>query len=433
MMQPNDYLTKATALVKQAQAAEQRGSLEEAHCLYLKSLNLFNTILHTKTCLYLSNVITPYAADCLEKLRELDLLISEPSSQKMPYTANTAPTRHGTAALMRDEPSQVSEEKDRMMQELSLTRIDPSQCTITWKEIIGSEGVKRKLDEIIRLPRELPHLYTGNRKAARSVLLYGPPGTGKTLMGKAMAHEAGVSFYSVSSADLISKWVGESEKYIKCMFEMLKANKPCILFLDEVEALCSKREENGRGANTVQQFLTQLDGITTSGSIEGVLLLACSNIPWSLDEAMRRRFEYRIYLGLPSPKEREALLRYYIGKNKHSLCDKDFHELTKLCKFFSCDDVRQLCSEASMMPINDITQATHFEMLGDGKLLVQDASHQLAMPMTYAQIRDKGSIVEQAITYTHMLKALEHTKSTVDVKKLEDYDKWTTQYGTVYL
>lgn len=427
-MQPNDYLTKATTLVSQAQVAEERGSPSEAHSLYLKALALFNTILLNKQCVYLSKTIAPYASECLAKAQELDQLMNGAGGGANGI-ANSPQQR---SALLTGGSQQQNDERDRMMQELMLTLIDPSQCTVSWDDIVGSEGVKKMLDEIIRLPRELPHLYTGNRKAARSVLLYGPPGTGKTLMGKAMAREAGVSFFSVSSAELISKYVGESEKYIKCLFEMVKANKPCILFLDEVESLCSKREESNHSAKTVQQFLTQLDGITNSGSMDGVFVLACTNIPWALDEAMRRRLEHRIYLGLPSQRERAALLRHYVSKNEHSLTDTQFEELARWCDHFSSADIQQLCSTASMIPINEIPMATHFQLLDDGRLMVREASHPQAMPMTYSQVVDKTMIAAQPVAYVHLVQALEYTKSTVDVDKLGAYEKWTSQYGSVY-
>lgn len=423
-MQPNDYLTKATTLVSQAQASEERGSLSEAHSLYLKALALFNTILTNKQCVYLSKTIAPYASECLAKAQELDQLIDS--------GGGGGGKAQRAAPLLAGGSQQQNEERERMMQDLSLTRIDPALCTVSWDDIVGSEGVKKVLDEIIRLPRELPHLYTGNRKAARSVLLYGPPGTGKTLMGKAMAHEAGVSFFSVSSADLISKWVGESEKYIKCLFEMVKAAKPCILFLDEVEALCSKREDGKHGAQTVQQFLTQLDGITNSGSMDGVFVLACTNLPWALDEAMRRRLEHRIYLGLPTSRERAALLRHYIGKNEHCLSATQFEELAQWCEHFSSADIQQLCTTASMIPLNEIPSATHFQLLEDGRLMVREASHREALPMTYSQVVDKTLIAAQPVAYVHLIRALEHTKSTVDVGKLGEYERWTTQYGSVY-
>lgn len=424
-MQPNDYVTKATTLVQQAQSAEERDSLAEAHTLYVKALSLFNTILQNKQCVYLSKAIAPYASECLAKAQELDLLISSGEKQKKPALLNSTGSGGGGGP--------VNDEKDRMMQELVLTRIEPSQCTISWADIVGSEGIKRMLDEIIRLPRELPHLYTGNRKMARSVLLYGPPGTGKTLMGKAMAREAGVDFFSVSSAELISKYVGESEKYIKCLFEMVKACKPCILFLDEVDALCSKREEGNHSAKTVQQFLTQLDGITNGGSMDGVFILACTNLPWALDEAMRRRLEHRIYLGLPSLVEREALLRHYVSKNEHAVTETEFRELAGWCEHFSSADIQQLCASAAMIPLKEIPTATHFELMGDGKLMVREKAHSMALPMLYHQVVDKTLIIAQPVTYVHLLEALEYTKSTVDVHKLEEYEVWTRQYGCVLL
>ncbi len=319
-----------------------------------------------------------------------------------------------------------------MLQQLSMTRIEPGQYKVTWEDIIGMESVKKFLDDTLRLPREMPHLFTGNREVPRSVLLYGPPGTGKTLMGKALACISGVPFYAVSSAELISKYVGDSEKAIKCLFELVKAEKPCILFLDEVEALCGKREESNRDTKTVQQFLTQLDGITNTGSMDGVFVLACTNLPWSLDQAMRRRFEHRIYVSLPQLKDRQAMLRYYVEKNAHCLTTQQYAEIASQTEYFSADDIKQLCKRASMLPVKLIEKATHFEVGAQGELLPADSANPLAFPMTYAQVKEKAKIVEPPVSYAHLVEALKQTKSSVDVNNLVEYERWTVKFGSVY-
>lgn len=435
MMQPGDFITKAGGLVKQGQEAEGRGTFHEALCYYEQALVIFNTLLQNKRCVYMNKTIANYASDCLARAQEIKEAIDKglpvgPLSGSTSSSSSTRGASSSSSAMLKDHL--MNDEKAMMMQQLSLTRLTPGQYKMTWNDIVGMTSVKRLLDDTIKLPTLLPHLFTGNREALRSLLFYGPPGTGKTLLGKALACLSGVTFYTISSADVISKYVGDSEKYIKYLFEMVKADKPCILFLDEVDALCGKREESGHSTKAVQQFLQQLDGVTTTGSMDGVFVVACTNVPWSLDDAMRRRFEQRIYVGLPSCSDRCALFRYYVSKDTHEVSEAQFGELATLTPHFSPADIKQLCKMAAMMPIKCVAKATHFEMLPEGELRPCNASHPMGIPMTMDSIPDKMSIIAPPTTYTHLLEQLAYTKSTADVAKLEDYEKWTELYGCVY-
>ena len=118
-----------------------------------------------------------------------------------------------------------------------------------WDDVIGLESVKMELKMTVQYPMEIPQIYVGNRKAAKGILLYGPPGVGKTMIVKVLAKECGISFFSVTSPDIISKWVGDSAKNMKALFEKVKASKPAILFIDEIEAICPSRDSSGNVKN----------------------------------------------------------------------------------------------------------------------------------------------------------------------------------------
>ena len=126
-------------------------------------------------------------------------------------------------------------------------------------------------------------------------MLYGPPGTGKSYLAKAVATEADSMFYSVSSSDLVSKWQGESERLVRSLFEMARENKPAIIFIDEIDSLCGARGEgeNDSARRIKTEFLVQMQGVGKTH--DGILVLGATNTPWSLDPAMRRRFEKRIW------------------------------------------------------------------------------------------------------------------------------------------
>ena len=134
------------------------------------------------------------------------------------------------------------------------------------------------------------------------MLLYGPPGTGKSYLATAVATEADSTFISVTAADLVSKWQGESEKQVKAMFELARAKTPCIIFIDEIDSLCGQRGEGGgsnEASNRIKtEFLVQMQGVGKTH--DGLLVLGATNVPWAIDAAMRRRFEKRVYIPLPN-------------------------------------------------------------------------------------------------------------------------------------
>merc|ERR1712136_476861 len=174
------------------------------------------------------------------------------------------------------------------------------------------------------LPIKFPHLFTGKRKPWRGILLFGPPGTGKSFLAKAVATEADSTFFSVSSADLVSKWLGESEKLVKNLFEMAREKSPAIIFIDEVDSLCSSRSDNeSESARRIKtEFLIQMQGVGNDN--DGILVLGATNIPWVLDSAIRRRFEKRIYIPLPEAPARETLFKLHMGDVKSKLVPGDF-------------------------------------------------------------------------------------------------------------
>ena len=150
-------------------------------------------------------------------------------------------------------------------------------------------------------------------------------------MAKAVATEANQStFFSISSSDLLSKWLGESEKLVRNLFELARQNKPSIIFIDEVDSLCSARSdtesESARRVKT--QFLIEMQGV--GKSMEGVLVLGATNIPWCLDPAIRRRFEKRIYISLPELPARINMFKSNLGQTPHELTEEDFRKLGEM-------------------------------------------------------------------------------------------------------
>lgn len=159
-----------------------------------------------------------------------------------------------------------------------------------WDDVSGLEAAKEGLKEAVVLPIRFPQLFDEVRQPWRGILLYGPPGTGKSFLAKACATECEGTFFSISSSDLVSKWMGESEKLIKQLFKMAREKKPSIIFIDEVDSLCGSRSEgeNDSSRRIKTEFLVQMQGV--GNSMDGVLVLGATNVPWELDNAIRRRF-----------------------------------------------------------------------------------------------------------------------------------------------
>lgn len=176
-----------------------------------------------------------------------------------------------------------------------------------------------------------------------------------------MATEANNStFFSVSSSDLVSKWLGESEKLVRNLFELARQHKPSIVFIDEIDSLCSTRSENeSESARRIKtEFLIQMQGVGKDQ--QGILVLAATNIPWVLDSAIRRRFEKRIYIPLPEEPARLNMFKLAFGDTKHSLTEEDLRQLAKKTEGYSGADITILVRDALMQPVRKVQLATHF-------------------------------------------------------------------------
>ena len=274
---------------------------------------------------------------------------------------------------------------------------------VTFDDIAGLDHAKATVQELVCWPMKRPDLFTGLRRGPNGLLLYGPPGTGKTLIGKAVAHESGATFFSISSSSLTSKWIGEGEKLVRTLFAVAAYREPAVVFIDEIDSLLTQRksDENEASRRIKTEFLVQLDG--TGGSKGRVLVIGATNRPHELDDAARRRFVKRLYIPLPAAPDRKALIRTLLGKNKHSLTDSCIEKLSIATDGFSGADLKALCVEAAMGPLRGLG-ARALEV--DAK----DVPH---------------------IAYKHFRQALRGMNPSVSPADLEVYIEWTKTYGSV--
>jgi len=198
--------------------------------------------------------------------------------------------------------SQKSKEKSVLRRQLEDV-ILKERPKITFNDVAGLETPKKTLEEAILLPTKFPQLFRGKRKTWKGILLYGPPGTGKSYIAKALAGSSNATFFSLSAADIVSKYVGESEKLVRELFQMAKEKTPAVIFIDEIDAICGQRNDHENDA--IRRLKTELlIRMSELENVDGVLFLAATNRPFDLDSAFRRRFEKQIYVPLPDYKAR---------------------------------------------------------------------------------------------------------------------------------
>jgi transitional endoplasmic reticulum ATPase len=226
--------------------------------------------------------------------------------------------------------------------------------TTNWDDVVGLDDVKRELMEAIEWPLKNPSIYIEfNADLPKGVLLYGPPGTGKTLLARAVASESRANFITVSSSDLLSKWVGESEKALREVFRRAKQASPCIIFFDEIEALAPLRstDEGHVTERIVSQLLTELDGLV---KLNGVVIMAATNRPDMVDPALLRpgRFDKILFVPLPDRKARSEMLRLYLSKHP-SDSGFDFAKFAELTEGYSGADLKGVVDRAVQLAIRE--------------------------------------------------------------------------------
>ena len=235
---------------------------------------------------------------------------------------------------------------------------------VTWDDVGGLEEVKREIIEAVEWPLKYPEKFKRfGIKPPKGVLLYGPPGTGKTLIAKAVANECEANFISVKGGELLSKWLGESEKAVRKIFRKARQVAPCIIFFDEIDAIAQMRglDEGSRAVERVlNQLLTEMDGLE---ELQGVVVIAATNRPDILDPALLRpgRFDRLVYVAPPDKKSRLAIFKIHT-RNMPLAEDVDLEELAELTDGYVGADVEAICREAVMLALRENPNAEKVEM-----------------------------------------------------------------------
>ncbi|MEM3602734.1 MAG: CDC48 family AAA ATPase, partial [Candidatus Bathyarchaeia archaeon] len=224
---------------------------------------------------------------------------------------------------------------------------------VHWEDIGGLDDVKQKLKEMVEWPLKKPEKFKKmGIKPPKGILLYGPPGCGKTLIAKAVATESGANFITIRGPEVFSKWVGESERAVREIFRKARMAAPSIIFIDEIDSIASKRElslgDSAVAERVISQLLTEMDGLV---ALENVVVLAATNKPHLIDDALLRpgRFDYIVYVPKPDRKARLEILK--VHTRNMPLQGVNLEEISEKTEGFSGADLDALCREAGLNAI----------------------------------------------------------------------------------
>lgn len=438
-------LDDALKIVQEAIQLDNDKKYAEAFAKYQSAIERFVHVIKFEKNEKKKEILSNKALEYMNRAEQLKSIVSAPSSP-----APVAGGAGGAAAESKDGGGAGDAEKSKLRGALA-GAIVSEKPNVKWDDVAGLEGAKDALKEAVILPVKFPQLFTGKRKPWKGILMYGPPGTGKTYLAKAVATEADSTFFNVSSSDLVSKWQGESERLVRNLFEMARESLPAIIFIDEIDSLCSARGEgdNDSTRRIKTEFLVQMQGVG-KGDI-GLLVLGATNIPWGIDSAMRRRFEKRIYIPLPDHAARKAMFKIHLGSDSgNALTDSDYDELSRAAEGFSGSDISVMVREGLMEPVRKCQDAKFFRKNARGMYLPVNknppcgactpdlssapAPRHVPCATCGAERRTLMDVPSELLevpplTMDDFRDILGKAKPSVGPEDLEQFEKWTAEFG----
>ncbi|KAJ3864674.1 P-loop containing nucleoside triphosphate hydrolase protein [Lentinula novae-zelandiae] len=432
-MANSNSLDRAIEIVQKAIDEDVKQNYDSAYKQYMNSLDYFMLALkyekNEKSKLLIRTKINEYLSRA-ETLKE-HMNAQAEKRGKSAVGANGSSTGIGPNGRQKEDGDDPEMKK---LRDSLAGAIISEKPNVKWDDVAGLEGAKASLKEAVILPLKFPHLFTGKRTPWRGILLYGPPGTGKSYLAKAVATEAKSTFYSISSSDLVSKWQGESERLVKQLFQLARESKPSIIFIDEIDALTGTRNESeSEGSRRIKtEFLVQMNGVGHDDT--GVLVLGATNIPWQLDNAIKRRFEKRIYIPLPGPDARRRMFELHVGSTPCHLGSKDYRTLADHTEGYSGSDIAIVVRDALMQPVRKLLSATHFKKIPDPadssvlKWTPCSPGDPDAEEKSWETI-ESDELIEPPLKLADFMKSLETNKSTCTAADIKKHDDWTRESG----
>lgn len=432
----SNFKEQAIEYVKQAVQEDNAGNYAKAFPLYMNALEYFKTHLKYEKNPKIKEAITQKFTEYLRRAEEIRAVLDD---------GGPGPAHNGDAAVATrpktkpkdgggdggggdgEDPEQA---KLRAGLNSAIIREKPN---VKWNDVAGLESAKQALQEAVILPVKFPQFFTGKRQPWRAFLLYGPPGTGKSYLAKAVATEADSTFFSISSSDLVSKWMGESEKLVSSLFQMARESAPSIIFIDEIDSLCGQRGEGNESEASRRiktELLVQMQGVGHND--QKVLVLAATNTPYALDQAIRRRFDKRIYIPLPDLKARQHMFKVHLGDTPHNLTESDFESLARKTEGFSGSDISVCVKDVLFEPVRKTQDAMFFFKTSNGMWMPCGPKQSGAVQISMQELAAQGlaaQILPPPISKTDFDKVLARQRPTVSKGDLEVHERFTKEFG----
>ncbi|RYR43061.1 hypothetical protein Ahy_A08g039490 isoform B [Arachis hypogaea] len=406
----SNFKEQAIEYVKQAVQEDNAGNYAKAFPLYMNALEYFKTHLKYEKNPKIREAITQKFTEYLRRAEEIRAVLDDggpgPGASNgdaaVAARPKTKPKGGEGGGGDGEDPEQA---KLRAGLNSAIIREKPN---VKWNDVAGLESAKQALQEAVILPVKFPQFFTGKRRPWRAFLLYGPPGTGKSYLAKAVATEADSTFFSISSSDLVSKWMGESEKLVSSLFQMARESAPSIIFIDEIDSLCGQRGEGNESEASRRiktELLVQMQGVGHND--QKVLVLAATNTPYALDQV-------------------------HLGDTPNNLTEKDFEYLASRTDGFSGSDISVCVKDVLFEPVRKTQDAMYFYKSPDGMWIPCGPKQPGAIQTTMQDLASKGlasKILPPPITRTDFEKVLARQRPTVSKADLDVHERFTKEFG----
>lgn len=327
--------------------ARRVGEWESARVYLLEAARAMALLAREESSERLKEARQETARKLLDLAKDCEARVGEPPPPPPAAKGGRAPGRKAQSAQGGGDDS-AKDGSSFLLREKPSVRFD---------DIAGLDDVKEEIRLRMIYPIEHPELAEKFQiRPGGGLLLYGPPGTGKTLLARATAGELDAAFFTVSAADVLSKWVGEAEQNVRALFDAAVEHSPSVIFIDEIESLVPARDDGGGGSSggvmqrVVPQILQGMEGFG-KGKGAGVMFMGATNVPWQLDPAVLRpgRFDAKVYIPLPDLPARRKMLDLYLAKRP--LADEiDLNTLATRLEGYSGADIKYLCDRAAVIP-----------------------------------------------------------------------------------
>jgi vacuolar protein-sorting-associated protein 4 len=352
---PDRVDTGLKKLLDKAIDLDRRGMKKEASQYYLTASKILIKLSNSSSLPSVRKHYLDRAQECVDRVRYLSGIKKRKHGPS--EGLKTVPTMQPEAE--RVVHTKVEEDEDtKRLKEMIGDTIITEKPDLKMDEIAGLDEAKQAIHDAILAPMKHPELFKGKaRQPWKGILLYGPAGCGKTLIAKAVASEVNATFFNVSAGNIVSKWLGESERLVLNLFKMARENQPAIIFIDELDSIGVSRsgDDVGGERRLKTQLLTELQGIGSEPD-ERITMIGATNLPWELDFALRSRFEKRIHVPLPNHVARKKILEIHMEEIEVGT-DVDYDEIADLCEGYSGRDLSVVCREAAMEPIRDLQRS----------------------------------------------------------------------------